>query len=129
MSADNIPPDVIYEKRFTVTEDMIARGVGLDVKVLSTPSLVLAMEITAHESVVSYLSEKETTVGGGICINHLRPTKLGEHFVVVVRIKSRERSKITFLVEAFNSLAKIAEGEHVRFVVNKEKFASQISGK
>ncbi len=129
MGTERIPNDVIYEKRFAVTEQMAAKGIGLDVNVLSTPSLVLAIELTAHESISDYLNDGETTVGGGICIRHLNPTRVGENFEVVVRIKSMDKSRVTFIVEAFDTHAKIADGEHTRFIVDKERFRSRLVNK
>ena len=126
MNVRSIPGEVIYQKRFEVTPDMSAKGIGLDVSVLSTPSLIMAMEITAHESIAEYLSNIETTVGGGICIRHLSPTRVGEHFTVAVRLTTVEKSKLDFQVEAFDSHAKIADGEHYRFVVNKQKFRERL---
>ncbi len=115
-----------YEKKFTVTEEMVAKGIGLDVKVLSTPSLVLSMEITCHEAVADELSPEETTVGTGICIKHLKPTKVGEEFVVRAKLEERNGRKLKFHVEAYDSGGKIGEGEHYRFIVDKEQFAAKI---
>lgn len=115
-----------YEKKFVVTEDMVAKGIGLDVKVLSTPSLILAMEITCHEAISGLLRDGETTVGMGICMKHLKPTKIGEEFVVRARLTERDGRKLKFRVDAYDNEGKIGEGEHQRFIVDKEKFASKL---
>ncbi len=116
----------MHEKKFVVTEDMVARGIGLDVKVLSTPSLILAMEITCHEAIEKDLKDGETTVGTGICMRHLKPTKLGEEFLVRAYLVERDGRKLKFHVEAYDSEGKIGEGEHYRFIVDKEQFAAKI---
>ncbi len=116
-----------YEKRFKVDESMIAEGIGLNVKVLSTPSIILAMELTSHESISKDLSDEETTVGTGICMKHMKPTKIGEEFVVKAELVERKGNKLKFHVEAFDSEGKIGEGEHYRFVVNKKDFEARLN--
>ncbi len=115
-----------HEKRFKVDESMVAKGIGLNVKVLSTPSLILAMEITAHECILPELSDSETTVGTGICMRHLKPTKIGEEFTVVAELIERNGRKLKFKVSAYDSQGKIGEGEHYRAIINKSEFESRL---
>jgi len=117
-----------YEKKFNVTEDMIAEGIGLNVKVLSTPSLILAMEITCHESVSDALEDGQTTVGTGVCIKHMKPTKLGEEFTVKVVNYERNGRKLKFNVEAYDRDGKIGAGEHYRYIVDKRDFEAKLQG-
>ena len=116
----------MFEKRFKVTEEMVAEGIGLNVKVLSTPSLILAMEITSHESIAKELKEEETTVGTGICMKHIKPTKLGKEFVVRVTNFERNGRKLKFNIEAYDDEGKIGEGDHYRFIVNKREFEEKL---
>ena len=119
--------DMEYKKKFKVTDEMVAKGIGLNVNVLSTPSLILSMEITCHEAISKELSPEETTVGTGICMRHLKSTKLGEEFTVKAILEERNGRKLKFRVEAWDSQGKIGEGEHYRYLVNKKEFEEKLN--
>jgi predicted thioesterase len=44
-------------------------------------------------------------------------------------LKNVEGRKLLFAVEAFDELEKIGEGEHERFVVDRERFTQKAQGK
>lgn len=115
-----------YEHTVKVTEENVAKGIGLKVLVFSTPSLVLCMEQAAHRAVLPYLSEEDTTVGGGICIKHLKATPIGMEVRCRAKLVKVEGRRLEFRVEAWDSQGKVGEGTHTRFVVNKEKFESKV---
>ncbi len=122
----NIPENIRYEMKSEVKEEHVAKGVDLDVEVLSTPHLVYFMEITAFECVKNYLPETHTTVGIRICIDHLKATHKGDYIKTVATLASVEGKKLIFRVEAYDSEGLAARGEHIRYIVNKEKFKSKV---
>jgi len=121
-----IPDDASYEYEVEVTKEYAARGIGLKVEVLSTPSLVLLMEIASHKAIEKYLPEGYTTVGGGICMKHLKPTPVGDKVRVLSKLTRRDGKKLDFEVVAYDSSGKIGEGEHRRYIVKVEYFESKI---
>jgi len=97
------PENVEYEHVVKVEDSNVAKGIGLGVEVFSTPSLVLCMEQAAHRAVLPYLSQDETTVGGGICIRHLKATPKGMEVHCKARLVSVDGKKLEFQVEAWDS--------------------------
>jgi len=122
----DIPEGIEYEYEIEVTEDLTAQGIGLNVLVFSTPSLVKTLEIAALKCVEPYLPSTHTTVGTGICIKHLKATPMGEKVKARVKLLKSDGPKLEFEVEAWDRYGKIAEGTHHRYVVNKEKFELKI---
>ncbi len=118
----DIPSNLKYEYEIMVTEEYVARGIGLDVQVFSTPSLVLCMETAAYKAVEKYIPEGFTTVGTGICIRHIKATPIGDKVRCVATLVKREGNKLEFEVEAYDSEGKIGEGRHWRYIIDIEKF-------
>ena len=66
------------EKKFIVSEDMLASRVGSGlVDVFATPSMIAGIENTAAMSVQPELEEGKTTVGIAISVSHVAATPLG----------------------------------------------------
>ncbi len=122
----NIPENIRYEMTWEVKEQHVAKGVGLDVEVLSTPHLVYFIEITAHETIKKYIPKTHTTVGVRICIDHLKATPKGDYIKTIATLTSVEGKRLIFKVEAYDSDGLVAKGEHIRYIVNKEKFKNKI---
>jgi len=123
-----IPENLEYEHHVKVTEEYVAKGIGLDVKIFSTPSLVLCMEIAAYKAMEKYIPEDYTTVGTGICIKHLKATPIGDTVRCRARLIKQDGKKLEFEVSAFDSQGKVGEGKHYRYIVNKKEFEERIAG-
>lgn len=120
----------VFEKTFTVTDDLAVHFLGSEVTpALSTPGLVLWMELTSRENVASLLKEGEDTVGVSVSIKHLAPTPVGMKVRVVSRLVDVEGRIYSFDVEAYDEVEKIGEATHARASVNVTKFASRIDAK
>ena len=98
-----------------------------DLEVLATPALIASLEEASRQAVAPYLSENSTTVGGYIEVTHMKPTAEGETYYVESVLTDIDRSKLTFELSAFDKSGQIGKGTHVRFVVNRDKFMSNIS--
>ncbi len=117
-----------YESRMTVTEEVTARTVGSgDMDVLATPMMIALMENAAMNAVAADLAQGESTVGGHISVSHVRPTPIGAEIRAMATVTKIEGRKIQFRVEAYEGDKLIGEGEHLRFIVNREKFLLKIN--
>ncbi len=117
----------VFESRYIVGDDDTALVVGSgDLSVLATPRLIAWMENAAMRSVAQTLGDDETTVGGKIDVSHLRPSAVGTEVIVTAVLDNAEGRKRTFSVVAKDSEGVIAEGMHVRFVVDRERFMEKL---
>ena len=111
----------------TVTEGNTADYIGSgDMAVLATPAMVALMENAAMLAVALKLEEGETTVGSMISTSHLKPSKVGATILAEAELTAVEGRKLTFAVKAFDGETLIGEGEHIRFIVNRDKFLSKL---
>lgn len=93
--------------------------------VLATPEIVRLVENISYNMVQEELIEEETTVGGYIDINHLKPTLVGKTIQISVVLKEICFKKLVFEYIAYEGDIKIATGKHERYIVNKEKFMTK----
>ena len=106
-----------HEVCLTVTPALTAAAMGSgDLNVLATPALVALMEKAAMTAAARNLPPSDTTVGAYISTSHLKPTAVG-HTV---------RARATIHVAAYEGDELVGEGEHVRYVVNRERFLSKL---
>lgn len=105
------------------TAEFIGSG---DMAVLATPAMVALMENAAMLAVALHLEEGETSVGSMISTSHLKPSKIGASISAVAELTAIEGRKLSFKISAYDGDTLIGEGEHVRFIVNREKFLSKL---
>lgn len=111
----------------TVEEKDLALNVGSgDLRVLATPAMLALMEKAAMLAVAPQLPEGSTTVGGFISASHVKPTAPGRTVSATAVLTKEEGRKLTFSVSAHDETGLIGEGEHVRYVVDREKFMSRL---
>lgn len=123
----NILHPMTHTSTITVEERHLALTVGSgDLPVLATPMMVALMENAAMLCIQPELSEGESTVGSMVSVSHIKPTALGRSVSATATLLSREGRKLTFHVEAHDEDGLIGEGEHVRYIINKEKFMSKL---
>lgn len=116
-----------HTSTLTVENKHLAANVGSgDLEVLATPAMMALMENAAMEAVKDALAEGQTTVGGQISSSHLRPTALGQTVAATAVLTAVEGRKLTFKVTAHDDKGVIGEGEHIRFVVDRQKFMAKL---
>ncbi len=127
MTERSIPVGFICRREYHVGKEHAAKHVGSgDVEVLSTPSMILFMEMTALKCVEDYLPPGYTTVGTAVNVKHLNPAPVDDHIVIEARVASVEGRKIVFEVKALWRDLVIGEGTHERYIVNREKFLNKV---
>lgn len=116
-----------HESVMRVVDGNTAEYIGSgDMAVLATPAMVALMENAAMLAVAKHLGEGETTVGSMISTSHLKPSKVGATVLAVAELVEVDGRKLTFKIAAYDGETLIGEGEHVRFIVNREKFLSKL---
>lgn len=111
----------------TVEEHHLAAHVGSgDLRVLATPAMIALMEEAAMRCVAPHIEETQTTVGGHIAASHLKPTAPGRTITATATLTAVEGRKLQFTVSASDEQGLIGEGEHTRFIVDREKFMTRL---
>ncbi len=111
----------------TVEEHHLASHVGSgDLRVLSTPSMIALMEEAAMHCVAPHLDANQTTVGGHISASHLKATAHGRTITATATLTKVEGRKLQFTITASDEEGLIGEGEHTRFIVDREKFMARL---
>lgn len=116
-----------YTSTMIVEEKHLAYNVGSgDLPVFATPMMMALMENAAMLCVADELENGSSTVGGQISSSHLKPTGLGKTVTATAELISAEGRKLKFKVSASDEGGLIGEGEHLRFIIDKEKFMSKV---
>ena len=116
-----------YTSTMIVEEKHLACNVGSgDLPVFATPMMMALMENAAMLCVADELENGSSTVGGQISSSHIKPTGLGKTVTATAELISAEGRKLKFKVSASDEGGLIGEGEHLRFIIDKEKFMSKV---
>lgn len=85
--------------------------------VLSTPSMIMLMEMAAIEAVDTRLAGGFATVGFHVDVKHFAPAPLGSSVTARARVTKVDGNKINFDVVALCGDRKIGEGTHRRAAI------------
>lgn len=116
-----------YTSTLVVSTDHVAAVMGSgDLHVFATPAMVALMENAAMKAVADYLPEGSTTVGAMMNTSHVKPSPVGDTVKTTAVLTAIEGRKLTFSIKAEDSKGIIGEAEHVRFIVDRERFMSKL---
>jgi predicted thioesterase len=110
-------------------EDLVGRLGDAAVDVLSTPRLIQLLEAAAIDAIQEFIPPDQLSLGTQVKIKHLSPTPPGKKVTAHALLKEVEKNRLFFLVEAHDEKEKIAEGEHERILVSKERFLQKVERK
>ena len=129
-SKKTIQPGLSAEMEIAVTETETAvhLGSGL-VPVYATPALVALMESAAVRALEGYLSDGQTTVGGQIDVRHLAATPVGMKVRARAELIEVDGRKLTFRIQAWDEVEQIGDANHVRYIVDEDKFMAKVGEK
>ena len=116
-----------YESQTVVSEANTAATLGSgDMAVFATPAMVALMENAAMLAVKESLPEGSATVGTQMNTSHIKASPLGATITASAELTAVEGRRLTFAVKAWDEKGVIGEGEHTRFVVDRERFLSKL---
>ena len=117
-------------KEFTVDEEDTARSIGSGtLEVLATPRIVQLVENLCVILLKDEMDKLTTTVGSKFDINHISPTFLKRAFKIEVTLSKVEDKKLTFTFKATDQAGEIANGTHIRYIVDTGRFLMNASMK
>ena len=123
-------PGLIGKSEMVVKEeDLVSKLGSIAVDVLSTPRLIQLLEAAAIEAIQDYMPSDQLSLGTQVKIKHLSATPLGMKVTAHALLKEVDRNRLFFLVDAFDEKDKVAEGEHERILVSKERFIQRVEKK
>ncbi len=96
---------------------------------LSTPAMIMNLEITARDAVLPLLAPGQDTVGVMVNVTHLAATPVGMKVTYKATLTDIDRRRLTFAVEACDEQDKIAEGAHQRFIIDVARYAERLNAK
>jgi predicted thioesterase len=106
------------EIEIVVTPDQTADRMGNPgVKVFATPAVITLLENTSSKVLRPYLAPGGGSVGTLVDVRHLAATPVGMTVRARATILETDGRRVLFHVEASDTVEKIAEGRHERFVV------------
>lgn len=115
------------ESSIVVTDANTALTLGSgDMKVFATPAMVALMENAAMKAVAAALPEGSTTVGTAMQTSHVKASKMGATITASARLVEVDGRRLRFEVRAWDEAGTIGEGEHTRFVVDRERFLAKL---
>lgn len=93
-----------------------------DVPVWATPALARLMEEACVAALAGCLPEGQTSVGSYLEVRHLAPTPVGLKVRAEAELTGIEGRRLTFRLQAFDEVEEVGEGEHLRVLVDVERF-------
>lgn len=116
-----------YESQTVVSTTNTANTLGSgDMEVFATPAMIALMENAAMMAVAPYLDEGASTVGIEMATSHIKASPIGATITASAELISVEGRKLSFRVKAWDEQSVIGEGNHTRFVVDRERFLSKV---
>jgi fluoroacetyl-CoA thioesterase len=110
-------------------EDAVSQLGDVPIHVLSTPRLIQLLEAAAIEAIRDHMPRDQVSLGTEISIRHLSATPVGMKVTANALLKGVEKNRLHFLVDAYDEKEKVAEGDHERILVSKERFLQKVKKK
>jgi predicted thioesterase len=119
------------ERAITVDKNQTTSFLWEGENVLSTPAMILEMEETCRLLLKEQAIPEADwdSVGTVVDVKHLAATPVGAEVFLKAKVVSIDGRRVMFEVEARDSLEKIGEGRHERFVINIPKFRAKFEEK
>ncbi|MFN2151286.1 MAG: thioesterase family protein [Anaerolineales bacterium] len=128
--SDLITPGMTRQETFLVEEQHTAYHIGSgDEKVLGTPWMISFMERVSNRLVAEHLPEGQISVGVHVDVQHLAATPMNAEIRVRAEVLEVVKNRVKLSIEAWDSQDKIGKGTHLRAVVDKERFMSNVLAK
>jgi fluoroacetyl-CoA thioesterase len=136
MSPD-LKPGIPFEWTYTVPERSTVPRLYHDTPfcldmpdVLATGYMVGMMELACVNGIMPYVDwPREQSLGVHVDFEHLAPTPPGMTLQIKGEVIAVDGRRVTFRVEAWDGIDKIAVGFHARMIIDPAKFNAKVAAK
>lgn len=120
--------ELSFKQTHNVRADETAARLGSGrLEVYSTPSLAALIENTAMRCMQEHYPDAGYSVGCRLCIDHTKPSSVGETLTAEARIVGREGRTVNLAVTVTDSHEQtVGTCEHTRVIIDPERFMSKI---
>lgn len=123
----NIPDAFVNEESLVVEKQHTAMAYGSGLaEVFATPVMVALMENAAYKGIERFLPNGFSSVGTEINVQHLQATLPGKTVKAISKVTETDGRKVSFEVKVFEEGALVGTCTHKRFIVETEKFLSNL---
>lgn len=123
-------PGVRGHAACAVCAENTARAMGSgELPVFATPALAACMERAAAASVAPLLPRGHTSVGVRLCLEHTAATPVGMEVRCESELTAVDGRRLTFSITAYDGAGEIGRAEHVRAIVDAQRFLEKTEGK
>ncbi|MGE3272104.1 MAG: thioesterase family protein [Chloroflexota bacterium] len=125
-----IQAGLVGEATIVVGVAELASSIGSGrLDVFGTPAMLGLIELAAVNAVDHLLTDGSTTVGTRLDVKHLAPSPPGIEVRARAELVSIDGRKLTFSVEAFDTVDRIGEGTHERAIVDASRLLARANTK
>ena len=126
---DSLVAGISTTARILINQERTIAFMGNKGRVYATPSMVLDIEYTARNWLISYLNDGEDTVGTHVSVDHIGATVEGDTVEVTITVEEVNGRAILMSTYVKDSIEDVGKGAHNRFVVDKAKTFERIEAK
>jgi len=126
---DSLATGITATRRVEIDEARTIDFLGEELRIYSTPSLLLDIEQHCRDLILQHLDQAEDTVGVRVELDHMGATLLGMAVNMSATVIEIQGRRITLQVEASDPVETVAKAKHVRFVIDVAKQAQRIEEK
>lgn len=125
----SLAPGLSFTRRITVDAPRTIGFMGEQGRVYATPALIGDIEYACRDFILAHLDPGEDSVGTRVELDHLAATPLGMAVEITITLAEVKGRLVTFDVAARDPLDAIAQGRHIRFVVDVQKTHDRLMAK
>ncbi len=126
---DTLTAGLSHTESLEVDKDRTIGFLGEEMRVLSTPAMVDAMEWACFRLLAEHLDEGQSSVGIQVTLDHVGATPLGETVRIQVEVEKVDGRKVTFRAEIRDAVETVGRGHHTRFVIDTARHAERLADK
>ncbi len=134
---DTLKPGLTVDFAYRVSRDQTVPKLFPDIqeaqvmpRILATGFLVGLLEFACIRAIKPHIDwPREQSVGIAIDIRHLAPTPPGFTVKIQGTLEGIKGRKLTFSLKAYDGVDKIAEGTHVRYIIDERAFTAHADKK
>ncbi len=113
-----------------VTDALMAPSAGSgSAPVFASPSMIALIEGAAVDCVEKLLPANHISLGTHLDVHHIAATPIGMTVTARATLSAVDGRKLTFTVEAHDSVETIGKGVHTRVVVDSPRFMARLDAK